>query len=137
MTKVTRRDLFRRAAQLAPALILPELILPKRKLFAIGWNPKVHVPKYWEVPATHPIHPYWTYDPPDFLDGRYKLENAYRRLCDDYWQIPYYDTQELKSVWGTMDDDGIKFGRYPSPWQGDGGECNFVDASDIQESTPR
>ena len=37
---LSRRQLFRRALQVAPVLILPELILPKRKVFAVGWaNP--------------------------------------------------------------------------------------------------
>jgi hypothetical protein len=40
MTDISRRHLFRQAIQVAPALILPELILPKRKLFAVGWSQK-------------------------------------------------------------------------------------------------
>jgi hypothetical protein len=42
---ISRRHLFRRALQIAPALILPELILPRRKLFAVGWTktePELH-----------------------------------------------------------------------------------------------
>jgi hypothetical protein len=42
---ISRRHLFRRAAAIAPALILPELILPRRKLFAAGWTktePELH-----------------------------------------------------------------------------------------------
>ena len=37
---ISRRTLFRRALQVAPAILLPDLILPKRKVFAVGWHPK-------------------------------------------------------------------------------------------------
>lgn len=45
---ISRRTLFRRAAAVVPALILPELILPRRKVFAVGWAPK---PGSWVVIA--------------------------------------------------------------------------------------
>ena len=43
MTGISRRQLFRRAAAVVPALILPELLLPRRKVFAVGWETKEQI----------------------------------------------------------------------------------------------
>lgn len=44
--RTTRRDLFRRALQVAPALILPELILPTRTMSQSNQESP------WSVPIT-------------------------------------------------------------------------------------